>query len=279
MGKILTGKEPAAAVLEDIKKRIAKLGRAPGLAIIQIGDNPASELYVGKKLRKAEEIGIAAKLHKLPENAKESELLKLVDRLNNDESVDGFIVQLPLPKHINAEKIIERIRPEKDADGFTPTNIGKLVLGMPEDDIFLPATPHGIIRMLEFYKVQIGSKHAVVVGRSNIVGKPVAVMLLNRNATVTVCHSRTRNLAEYTSKADILVVAVGKPGIITADMVKEDAVVIDVGTTKVESKTMGDVEFEQVIKKADCSPVPKGVGPMTVAMLLHNVTTAAERRK
>jgi len=197
--------------------------------------------------------------------------LDIVNELNHDKHVTGFIVQLPLPKHMNETTVINSIDPKKDVDGFTSTNIGNLVLGIPEENILLPATPAGIIKLLEYYKIPIKGKHAVVVGRSNIVGKPVASLLLNRSATVTICHSRTNNLAAHTKQADILVVAVGKPGIITADMVKDGAYVFDVGTSKVNGKLCGDVDFENIIKKAHCSPVPGGVGPMTVAMLLNNV--------
>lgn len=279
MGKTLFGKEPAAEVLDDIKKRIKILGKAPSLVIVQVGENPASTVYVGMKIKKAESLGMKAELKKLAADAKESELLDVVEKLNADNSVDGFIVQLPLPKHMDATKVIEKIKPEKDVDGFTSTNIGSLVLGISEESILLPATPAGVMKMLEYYKVSIESKQAVIVGRSNIVGKPVTSMLLNRNATVTVCHSRTHNLTEHIKKADILIVAVGKPNMITADMVKEGAVVIDVGTTRVDDKIKGDADYDNIVKKADCSPVPKGVGPMTVAMLLNNVVKAAERNR
>ncbi len=275
MYKVLSGKEPAAAILEDVKRRIK--GRAPKLVIVQVGKDPASTLYVNMKVKKAESIGVRAEARRLPESAKQEELLELVGKLNKDDDVDGFIVQLPLPKHIDAAKVIEAIDPKKDLDGFTSTNIGKLFLGLPEESVLLPATPAGIIKMLEFYKVPIEGRRAVVVGRSNIVGKPIASMLLNRNATVTICHSRTKDLSEHTKRADILIVAVGKPGLITADMVQEGAYVIDVGTTRVEKKIVGDVDYENVIKKAHCSPVPGGAGPMTVAMLINNVVLAAER--
>ena len=279
MGKTLSGKEPATAILEVMKERIAKLGRSPGLAIVQVGEDPASTVYVNMKAKKAESLGLKADVHRLPESTKESELLGLVEKLNRDGGVDGFMVQLPLPKHIDPAKIIEAINPAKDVDGFTSKNMGRLFLKMPEESILLPATPAGIITMLEYYQVPIEGKHAVVVGRSNIVGRPLTVMLLNRNATVTVCHSRTKDLEEHTKKADILIAAVGRPGLITADMIKEDAYVIDVGTTRVEKKIVGDVDYENVIKKAHCSPVPGGVGPMTVAMLITNVVEAATRSK
>jgi methylenetetrahydrofolate dehydrogenase (NADP+)/methenyltetrahydrofolate cyclohydrolase len=285
MYKVLSGVECSEEILEDVKSRIAKLRsgtqdtqpRIPKLVIVQIGENPASTAYVGMKIKRATALGMEAQAKKLPEETTEDELLDLVRTLNTDESVHGFIVQLPLPKHIKENNIIEAIDPKKDVDGFTSTNIGKLVLGTPESDLLLPATPAGIIKMLEFYNVEIAGKHAVIVGRSNIVGKPIASMLLNRSATVTICHSKTKDLAKHTTTADILIAAVGKPGLITQDHVKEGAYVIDVGTTKVEGKLKGDVDFENVIKIAHCSPVPKGVGPMTVAMLINNVIKASER--
>jgi methylenetetrahydrofolate dehydrogenase (NADP+)/methenyltetrahydrofolate cyclohydrolase len=285
MYKILGGSEPAEAILESAKERIAKLEagtqdtgpRTPKLVVVQVGDNPASTTYVGMKIKKATALGMLAEAKKLPEETTEEELLELVRTLNTEPSVHGFIVQLPLPKGIREKNIIEAIDPKKDVDGFTPINIGKLVTGTPETDILLPATPAGIIKMLEFYEVPIKGMHAVVVGRSNIVGKPIASMLLNRSATVTVCHSKTQDLKKHTREADILIAAVGVPGLITQDHVKEGAYVIDVGTTKVEGKLKGDVDFENVSKKAHCSPVPKGVGPMTVAMLLNNVIKAAEQ--
>jgi len=273
MYKTLSGKEPAEAVLEDVRKRIAKLPRYPKLVIVQAGEDPASTIYVRNKVKSAESVGMNAEVIKLSGTVKEAELLELVKKLNEDSSVNGFIVQVPLPGHINVTKIIDAINPEKDADGFTSQNMGKLFLGMAAG--LLPATPSGIMKMLDFYKVPLEGKHAVIVGRSNIVGKPIALMLLNRNATVTICHSKTKDLAKHTLSADILIAAVGKPGLITADMVKEGAYIIDVGTTKSGDKFVGDVDFENVIKKANCSPVPGGVGPMTRALLLNNVVRAA----
>jgi len=278
MYKILTGAEPAAAILEDVGERIRKLETGtPKLVVVQVGENPASTTYVNMKIKKATALGMEAEAKRLPEQATENQLLELVRELNADQKVHGFIVQLPLPKHINEKSVIEAIDPKKDVDGFTPINIGKLVTGYPETEILLSATPAGIIKMLEFYEVPIQGKHAVIVGRSNIVGKPIAAMLLNRSATVTICHSKTQDLKSHTKQADILIAAVGKPGLISADMVKEGAYVIDVGTTKVEGKIKGDADFDNIIKKAHCSPVPKGVGPMTVAMLLDNVVRAAEQ--
>lgn len=276
MHRTLSGTEPASAILEDVVER-AKDTPAK-LVIVQVGEDPASTSYVNMKVKGAKRVGMKAEVRRLPESAEEPELLGLVDELNSDDSVSGFIVQLPIPKHMDEKRIIDAIDPRKDVDGFTSVNMGKLVLGM-EDSILLPATPAGIIKMLEFYEVPIEGKHAVVVGRSNIVGKPIASLLLNRNATVTICHSRTRDLAKHTRMADILIAAVGKPGLIRADMVKEGAFAIDVGTTKVEGKLRGDVDFDEVIKKAHCSPVPKGVGPMTVAMLISNTMKAAELQR
>jgi len=274
MYRTLTGKEAAEAVLINVKRRAVALDRKPALAIVLIGKDPASEVYVTNKMRKAEYSGIKTNLHKLPENVKEEEVIALVNKLNNDEHIDGYIVQSPLPKHIDEKKILEAISPEKDVDGWTTVNLGKMFVGT---DTYLPATPAGIIRILEYYNIKIEGKHAVVVGRSNVVGKPAAMLLLRKNATVTICHSKTENLAEYTKKADILVVAAGKAEMITGDMVKKGAVVIDVGINKNEKGIVGDVKFDEVIKKADCSPVPGGVGLMTVAMLLDNVVKAAEK--
>jgi len=262
-------------VLSEAKARIAKLGRSPKLVIVQVGEDPASNTYVSSKLKKAALVGINAELVKLADSAKEKELLGIVQKLNKDVSVDGFIVQTPLPKQINEKAILDAVDPSKDVDGWTSASAGRLFSGL---DSFEPATPAGVMRMLDYYKAPIGGKHAVVVGRSNTVGKPMAIMLLARDATVTICHSRTKDLAMHTSTADILVAAVGKPGLITADMVKEGAFIVDVGTTKVGDKLAGDVDFANVIKKANCSPVPGGVGPLTVAMLISNVVKAAERR-
>jgi methylenetetrahydrofolate dehydrogenase (NADP+)/methenyltetrahydrofolate cyclohydrolase len=275
MYRTLSGKEPAEAVLSEIKARVAKLSRSPKLVIVQVGEDPASTTYVNSKLKKAAAVGIDAELRKLPGHASEKELLSLVKALNKDKSVDGFIVQTPLPKQMDGKAILDAVDPSKDVDGWTSTSAGRLFSGL---DCFEPATPAGVMRMLDFYKVPIEGKHVVVVGRSNTVGKPMAFMLLSRNATVTICHSKTPDLAGHTITADIIVAAVGKPGLITAGMVKEGASIVDVGTTKLGDKIAGDVDFENVIKKADCSPVPGGVGPLTVAMLMSNVVKAAERR-
>lgn len=276
MYKILSGREPAASILDKAKKIIESMKRKPHLAIVLVGNDPASEIYVKKKMEKAASVGVQATLERLDEKATEAELLKLVSMLNNDKNIDGFIVQSPLPRHINYAKIVEAISPEKDVDGWTSTNMGRMFLGLGEP--FMPATPMGIIRMLEYYDVELRGSNVTVIGRGNVVGKPLAFMLLERDATVTICHSKTRNLAEHTRNADILIAAAGVPGLVKADMVKEGAYVIDVGTTRVGEKILGDVDFENVIKKANCSPVPGGVGPMTVAMLITNVVEAARRR-
>jgi methylenetetrahydrofolate dehydrogenase (NADP+)/methenyltetrahydrofolate cyclohydrolase len=275
MYQVLKGKEAAAAALEEAKAVVEKMERKPGLAIVLVGNDPASEVYVKKKLQKAEKIGLKSLLKRMDESASEEQVLAVVEELNRDGSIDGFIVQAPLPKQIDFSKVLDAISPEKDVDGWTSSSMGKLVTG---SDTFYPATPLGVMKMLEFYNVEIKGKNATVIGRSNVVGKPLALMLLEKNATVTVCHSRTKDLGEHTRNADILVAAVGKPGLVTADMVKEGAHVIDVGTTKVGDKIVGDVDFDNVIKKAHCSPVPGGAGPMTVAMLILNVAKAAQAK-
>ena len=270
----LYGKEPAAALLEKAKLEVSKLRIKPRLVIVLVGNDPASESYVRKKLEKAAYVGVNATLERLSSEASEGELLSLVRKLNADKTVHGFIVQSPIPKHIDYSKVVDAIDPRKDVDGWTSTNIGKMFLGVPG---YLPATPAGIIRLLEHYKVKIAGAEAVVIGRGNVVGKPLAFMLLQKDATVTICHSKTKNLAEHTKKADIIIAAAGSPGLLKADMVKEGAYVVDVGTTKVGEKIKGDVDFENVIKKANCTPVPGGVGPMTVAMLISNVVEAAKK--
>lgn len=275
MHPALTGKEPSEKVLEEARKQAASMARKPHLAIVLVGEDPASQSYVKKKLEKAAAVGIRATLRKLPADAGEESVLSLVDELNCDNDVDGFIVQSPLPHHIYYPKILARMDPAKDVDGWTPMNMGRMVGGL---GAFRPATPLGVMALLEHYKIGIAGKHAVVVGRSNVVGKPLALMLLEKDATVTVCHSRTVGLEEHTGRADILIAAAGKPGLIRADMVKAGACVIDVGTTRVDGRIVGDVDFENVIKKASCSPVPGGVGPMTVAMLIRNVIEAAKSR-
>tara|TARA_Y100000310_G_scaffold345659_1_gene467855 strand:+ start:21557 stop:22402 length:846 start_codon:yes stop_codon:yes gene_type:complete len=266
--KIIDGKEIARKIREEIKKEVAALEKKPGLAAIIVGDNPASKVYVGMKRKTCEEVGIYSEEFKLPEETSEEELLELVRKLNKEDKIHAILLQLPIPKHINEEKALSAIALEKDVDGFNSVNIGKLVRG---NEASVPCTPKGIIRLLEEIGIEITGKNAVVVGRSNIVGKPTALMLLNRNATVTVCHSKTKYLGEITKKADIIVVAVGKPNMITESMVKEGAVVIDVGINKVDGKLVGDADFENIKEKAGwITPVPGGVGPMTIAMLLEN---------
>ncbi len=275
--KIIDGSEIAKRIRDRIKKEVAAMKKKPGLAAIIVGDNPASKVYVGIKRKQCEEAGIYSEEHKLPEETSEEELIGRIRKLNKDDRINAILVQLPVPKHISTEKVLSAIALEKDVDGFNPVNIGKLVSG---NENAVPCTPKGIIRLLEEAGIGIEGKNAVVVGRSGIVGKPTALMLLNRNATVTVCHSRTRNLGDITRNADILVVAVGKAKMITAEMVKKGAVVIDVGMNNVEGKLVGDVDFESVKEKtAYITPVPGGVGPMTVAMLLENTLQRYEAIK
>ncbi len=266
--RIIDGKAIAEKIRQKIKDRVAAMQKKPGLAVILVGENPASKVYVGIKRKTCEEAGIYSEEHKLPEETTEEQLVELIRKLNNDGRIHAILLQLPVPVHINEAKVLSEIALEKDVDGFHSVNIGRLVAA---NEGAVPCTPNGIIRMLEETGIAIKGKHAVVVGRSNIVGKPAAMMLLNRDATVTICHRHTVELGKYTKEADILVVAVGKPGLITADMVKEGAVVVDVGINKVNGRITGDVDFERVKEKvAWITPVPGGVGPMTVAMLLEN---------
>lgn len=280
MYKVLSGKEPAETLRAHIQEKIDTLNLTPRLAIVIVGDYKPSQIYVKRKQKTAASLGIETELHSLPQSVEESELLALVNRLNNDKDVHGFIVQAPLPKHIHTERVFEHISPTKDADGFHPSNMGKVLLNLQDPAAFTPATPTGIMYLLDYYRAPLRGQRAVVVGRSNIVGKPIALMLLHAHSTVTICHSKTKDLAAHTREGDILVVAAGSPGLIKADMVKDGAYVIDVGTTRVQvegkDKVVGDVDFDSVIKKAHCSPVPGGVGPLTVAMLLSNVVKAAE---
>jgi len=269
VAKLIDGKKVAEAVKKDLKKRIPKLGFKPGLAVVLVGDNPASELYVKLKEKAGKELGFHFELYRLDKDTDELALLNLIDKLNQDKKIHGMLVQLPLPKQIDEKLIIDAIRPDKDADGLNPINMGNLLGG---NNTVIPATPKGVIKLIESTGIKIEGKHAVIVGRSNIVGKPVSVLLQQKNATVTMCHSKTEPLEEYTKQADILVVAAGKPRLITADMVKKGAVVIDVGINKVMGKSIGDVDFDDVKKVAGyITPVPGGVGPMTIAMLLENV--------
>ena len=275
----IDGKAVSASLREKLKGEVAtfvqKTGVTPGLAVVLVGEDPASAVYVRNKHRGCEEVGIRSDVYTLPAETTEEELLALLRKLNADDTVHGILVQLPLPKHISEEKVIHTIRPEKDVDAFHPQNAGNILLGKYS---FLPCTPAGVMALLAAYDIPIAGKECVVVGRSNIVGKPQALLLLEKNGTVTVCHSRTKDLAEVTRRADILVVAIGRPCFITADMVKEGAVVIDVGINRKEDgKLCGDVDFDAVEPKASAiTPVPGGVGPMTITMLLRNALRAAE---
>lgn len=281
MYKIIDGKEVSASVRERIKEGVSALaneGKKTGLAVVIVGNNPASRVYVNNKKKGCAEVGMESFEYALPEETTTEELLALVEKLNNDDNVDGILCQLPLPKQIDEKKVLNAIDPEKDVDAFHPVNTGHIMIG---DHSFLPCTPAGIIEMLKHYNISIEGKECVVIGRSNIVGKPMAMLLLENNGTVTVCHSRTSNLKEVTSRADILVAAVGKAGFVTPDMVKDGAVVIDVGMNRnAENKLCGDVDFEAVKEKCSyITPVPGGVGPMTITMLLQNTLTASQKRK
>ncbi|MDN5344262.1 MAG: methylenetetrahydrofolate dehydrogenase / methenyltetrahydrofolate cyclohydrolase [Clostridia bacterium] len=277
--QILDGKKIAAEVRQQVQQEVAQLkkqGITPGLAVVLVGDDPASQVYVRNKHRACEEVGIHSVVHRLPAETSQAQLLDLVKQLNIDPRIHGILVQLPLPDHIDEKTVIDTIALEKDVDGFGPANVGNLVIG---DKCFYPCTPHGCMVLLDKTGIDPKGKKAVIVGRSNIVGKPMAMMLLARHATVTICHSRTQNLADECRQADILVAAVGKPEMITGDMIKEGAVVIDVGINRVaEKKLVGDVHFASAAEKASwITPVPGGVGPMTIAMLLKNTVEAARR--
>ena len=277
MSKILDGKAVSAAVKEQVKLEVEALnakGIFPGLAVILVGNDPASQIYVRNKKKACEATGIKSFEYLLPENATQEEVLELIGKLNGDPAVSGILCQLPLPAHINEKAVTSAISPEKDVDAFNPVNVGKMTMG---EGVLLPCTPSGIMEILKYYNVETVGKNCVVIGRSNIVGKPMALLLLAGNGTVTVCHSKTANLKEVTSRADILVSAVGKAGFVTADMVKPDAVVIDVGMNRTPEKLCGDVCFEEVAEKASyITPVPGGVGPMTIACLMKNTLIAAK---
>jgi methylenetetrahydrofolate dehydrogenase (NADP+)/methenyltetrahydrofolate cyclohydrolase len=279
---LIKGSEISKQIKEELKQEVARLKEkhnlTPGLATILVGEDEASKVYVGQKEKTCKELGIHSERINLPGNTTEAELLALVEKLNKDSRIHGILVQLPLPKHINETNVLYAIDPKKDVDGFHPVNVGKLMLGEPD---FIPCTPHGIQELLIRSGVKTDGAEAVVVGRSNIVGKPIANMLLQKkkgaNATVTICHTGTKDLASHTKRADILIVAAGKPKTITADMVKEGVVVIDVGVNRLETGLVGDVDFETVKEKAKAiTPVPGGVGPMTIAMLMHNTVQAAK---
>ena len=277
MAKILDGKMLSAKIKEDIRKETEELkakGINPGLAVIIVGDDPASRVYVNNKKKACEACGFYSEEHALPAETTEEELLKLIDELNNRKDINGILVQLPLPKGIDSEKVLLAIRPEKDVDAFHPVNVGKIMIGNFD---FLPCTPAGVMELIHLTDIDVAGKECVVIGRSNIVGKPQAMLLLHENATVTICHSRTKDLKEVTKRADIIVAAVGKAKFVTRDMVKEGAIVIDVGMNRDENgKLCGDVDYESVEPVASAiTPVPGGVGPMTIAMLMKNTIKAA----
>lgn len=288
---LLDGKQTSATIKEEIAVEVAAIKkqgkRAPHLAAIIVGNNGASLTYVNAKVKACERVGFESTLLRLPETISEDELLNEIESLNTNDAIDGFIVQLPLPKHVDEQKIIMAVNPEKDVDGFHPTNVGKMALNLPT---FISATPFGILELLKRYEIETSGKHVVVIGRSHIVGSPMSILLSQKrtvgNATVTITHSRTRNLKEITLQADIVVAALGIPEFLTADMVKDGVTVIDVGITRVEDATkkrgfrlLGDVKFDEVAEKsAFITPVPGGVGPMTIAMLLKNTLLAYERR-
>ena len=278
--KILNGKEVSARIKDELKDKVTELkkdGIFPGLAVVLVGNDPASRVYVNSKKKACEFIGIESFEFTLPEDATEQQLLELVYKLNSDKQVNGILVQLPLPKHINEENIINAINPSKDVDAFHPANVGRIMTGNP---IFLPCTPAGVMELIHESGIDVKGKECVVVGRSNIVGKPQAMLLLAEHGTVTICHSRTVNLEEVCKRADILVAAVGKPEFVKGNMIKPGAVVIDVGINRVDGKIVGDVEFSSASEVASAiTPVPGGVGPMTIAMLMKNTVKAAELQK
>ena len=280
MANIIDGKAISAIVREEIAKEVIeyneRTGLRPGLAVVIVGNDPASQVYVRNKKKACEQVGFNSWVYELPESTTQEELNLLIDQLNEDSLVHGILVQLPLPSHLDEEQVVLRIKPQKDVDAFHPYNVGRITIGNPK---FLPCTPAGVMELLHRYGINISGKECVVIGRSNIVGKPMALLLLSENGTVTVCHSKTRDLKEACKRADILVVAIGKADFVTADMVKEGAVVIDVGMNRnAEGKLTGDVDFASVSKVASyITPVPGGVGPMTITMLLKNTLAAAEK--
>ncbi len=287
--ELIDGKKIATQVKDEIKAQVAEMIDndidAPHLVAVIVGDDPASQTYIASKEKAAKLVGMMSSIYRLKKDTTEEELLNTIDFLNNDPGVDGFIVQLPLPDHIDVDKVIQRIDPAKDVDGFHPMNVGKMVLGQAA---YISATPAGIMELLERYNIETEGKHCVVLGRSNIVGSPMSILMSRKakpgNSTVTVCHSRTKDIASYTKTADILICAIGQPQFVKRDMVKEGAVVIDVGIHRVPADTekgyklVGDVDFDEVVSKADyITPVPGGVGPMTIAMLLKNTLSAAKK--
>ena len=279
MAKLINGKEISAAIRAEIKenteKMVTETGIRPGLAVIIVGEDPASQVYVRNKKKACDEVGFYSESYELPAETTQDELNALVESLNNNDKIHGILCQLPLPKHLDENEVIMRIKPEKDVDAFHPENVGKIMIG---DYSFLPCTPAGVMALLERSGIDVSGKECVVVGRSNIVGKPQAMLLLHANGTVTICHSRTKNLAETCRRADILVAAIGKADFFTGDMIKEGAVVIDVGMNRrADGKLTGDVDFASVEPKASyITPVPGGVGPMTITMLMQNTLTAAK---
>lgn len=278
MAKIIDGRSISKTIREEIRQATIELrkkdGTVPGLAVVIVGEDPASLVYVRNKKKACEEVGFRSEVYELPEKTTQEELVALIDKLNSDSEIHGILVQLPLPKHLNEEEILLRIDPNKDVDAFHPYNVGRMMIGDPK---FLPCTPAGIVELIKRSGIDIAGKECVVVGRSNIVGKPMAILLLAENGTVTVCHSKTKNLSEVCRRADILVVAIGKADFFDSDMVKKGAVVIDVGMNRrKDGKLTGDVDFESVEQVASyITPVPGGVGPMTITMLLKNTLTAA----
>lgn len=288
--KLIDGKKIAATIKEEIAGEVQRIkdqgGKVPHLAAILVGEDPASETYVNNKSKACKQVGFDSSTYRFPADVSEKELLEAVTFINNDPEIDGLIVQLPLPDHIDNQKVIQHILPEKDVDGFHPVNVGRMTIGLPS---YVSATPYGILELIMRSRIETSGKNCVVLGRSNIVGKPMSLLMARNeepgNATVTVCHSKTRNLKQITSQADILIVAIGKPGFVTADMVKEDAVVIDVGIHRVPSehtksgfRLIGDVRFDEVAEKASLiTPVPGGVGPMTIVSLLMNTLKASKK--
>lgn len=269
MTKILDGKKLSNKILDELSEKVSKLDSKPHLVVILVGEDPASELYVGMKEKTAAKLGMKSTIIRYPETTDEKTVIDKIEELNNDKDVNAILVQVPLPKHISEQKIIQAISPKKDADGITPENIGRISIGV--EPYAYPCTPKGILDLLNEYNIQIDGKHAVIIGRSNIVGKPLAQMLLNKNATVTICHSHTENLSEITKTADILISAVGKYKIIRNEMIKSGCVIVDVGTSKINGKTVGDVDFDDVFEIVSyITPVPGGVGPMTIASLMEN---------
>ncbi len=275
-GRIIDGKKIADSILQKVRKDVVELkkkGVTPKLVVIQVGEDPASTIYVNRKNKTCIELGMASEIKRFPNSITYEDMLNQIRKLNDDKSVHGILVQLPLPEHLSHKKVLETVSPAKDVDGLHPYNQGKNLLGK---ECFQPATPRGIVTLIESTKSKLEGKSAVIIGRSNIVGKPVAVMLLNKGCTITICHSKTKNLSDFTKRADILICAVGKQKLVKANMVKPGAIVIDVGINKLEDgKLVGDVDFEKVIKKASwITPVPKGVGPMTIASLMENTIKA-----